>query len=104
MIDVTATSGIAFLPFFPVAIGEHTRPGGMLTDIANELDALPGEVALAWLLARSPDTVPIPGTTSTTHLEQNVAARNLRLNHHTLRVHRGHSATWPETPVVVLDR
>ncbi|MGB4777177.1 aldo/keto reductase [Microbacterium sp.] len=79
VIDHTAAEGIAFIPFFPLAIGEHTRPSGVVQHVADQLGVLPGQVALAWLLYRARNILPIPGTASTVHLDQNVAAGNLRL-------------------------
>jgi aryl-alcohol dehydrogenase-like predicted oxidoreductase len=72
--------GIAFLPWYPLDAGKLARPGGPLDDVAAKHDATPGQVALAWLLARSPAMVPIPGTSSREHLEENVAAAALRLD------------------------
>lgn len=79
VVDHTAQLGIAFIPFFPLAIGEHTREGTALDHVARQLGVLPGQVALAWLLHRAPNVLPIPGTTSIAHLEQNVAAAGIRL-------------------------
>lgn len=79
VIDHTAAAGIAFVPFFPLAIGEHTRAGGALRQVAAELDVLPGQVALAWLLHRAANVLPIPGTTDIAHLDQNLAAADVRL-------------------------
>jgi pyridoxine 4-dehydrogenase len=71
--------GIGFIPWFPLAAGLLARPGGLVADIAAAHGATPGQVALAWLLARSPVMLPIPGTGSLAHLEDNVAAAHLRL-------------------------
>ena len=71
--------GIAFLPWAPFARGELAEPGGPLDRIATAHDATPGQVALSWLLARSAAMVPIPGTSSVEHLEENLAAADLRL-------------------------
>jgi pyridoxine 4-dehydrogenase len=80
VVDHCESNGIAFMPFFPIAIGEHARAdGGPLATVAKEIDATPAQVALAWLLHRSPVVTPIPGTTSTAHLEENVAAARIRL-------------------------
>lgn len=79
VIDHTAAAGIAFIPFFPLAIGEHTRAGGVVQEVAAELGVLPGQVALAWLLDRAANVLPIPGTTSIAHLDQNLAAAGIRL-------------------------
>jgi aryl-alcohol dehydrogenase-like predicted oxidoreductase len=73
-------AGIGFIPWFPLAAGDLAEPGGPVDDIARAHDATPGQVALAWLLARSPVLLPIPGTGSVEHLEENVAAADLRLS------------------------
>ncbi|GGZ08772.1 oxidoreductase [Streptomyces olivaceoviridis] len=70
---------IAFLPWFPLATGQLARPGGPLARIAARLASSPSQVALAWLLHRSPVVLPIPGTSSVEHLEENVAAAALKL-------------------------
>lgn len=72
--------GIAFIPWFPMGGGDLTRSAGAQQAIARELDATPAQVALAWLLHRSPAMLPIPGTASVGHLEENVAAAALRLS------------------------
>jgi aryl-alcohol dehydrogenase-like predicted oxidoreductase len=71
--------GIGFIPWAPLAAGELARPGGAVDRIARAHDATAGQVALAWLLATSPVMLPIPGTGSIAHLEENVAAADLRL-------------------------
>jgi pyridoxine 4-dehydrogenase len=71
--------GIGFIPWFPLAAGDLAQPGGLVAEIAAAHGATPGQVALAWLLARSPVMLPIPGTGSVAHLEENVAAAELRL-------------------------
>jgi pyridoxine 4-dehydrogenase len=71
--------GIGFIPWYPLAAGRLAEPGGPVAEIATAHDATPGQVALAWLLARSPVMLPIPGTGSVEHLEQNVAAAELEL-------------------------
>jgi aryl-alcohol dehydrogenase-like predicted oxidoreductase len=72
--------GIGFIPWFPVAVGELARPGGPLDDLARRLDATPAQVALAWLLRRSPVLLPIPGTSQVAHLEENCAAALVELS------------------------
>jgi pyridoxine 4-dehydrogenase len=72
--------GIAFLPWAPFGAGELAEPGGPVDRIASEHDATPGQVALAWLLARSAALVPIPGTSSVEHLEENLAAAEIELS------------------------
>jgi aryl-alcohol dehydrogenase-like predicted oxidoreductase len=72
--------GIGFIPWFPLAAGELAKPGGTVDEIARAHDATAGQVALAWLLAKSSVMLPIPGTSSVEHLEENVAAADLRLS------------------------
>ena len=72
-------AGIGFIPWFPLATGDLARPGGPLDELARSHDATPSQLALAWLLARSPVMLPIPGTASLEHLEENVAAADLEL-------------------------
>lgn len=79
VIDRSAADGLAFLPFFPLALGGLAGRGSALATVAQEVGATPSQVALAWLLARSPNVLPIPGTTSLDHLAQNVAAREITL-------------------------
>src|ERR687895_599179 len=64
VLETCERDGIGFIPWFPLAIGELARPGGPLDDLAGRHDAAPGQLALAWLLARSPVMLPIPGTSS----------------------------------------
>ena len=71
--------GIGFIPWFPLAAGDLAKPGGPVAEIAEAHDATTGQVALAWLLQRSEVMLPIPGTGSVEHLEENVAAADLRL-------------------------
>jgi len=80
VLDACTEWGIGFIPWFPLNTGSLARPGGVLDEIAKEHDATPGQVALAWLLARSEVMLPIPGTSSVGHLEENVAAADLRLD------------------------
>ena len=70
---------IAFFPWWPLAVGDLAEPGGRLDAVARAHDATPAQVALAWLLARSPVVCPIPGTASLEHLEENTAAAELEL-------------------------
>jgi pyridoxine 4-dehydrogenase len=85
VLDVCTERGIGFIPWFPLATGSLARPGGSLDDAARAHDASPGQIALAWLLARSPVVLPIPGTAKVTHLEENVAAAQLRLDEDEVR-------------------
>ena len=70
---------IGFIPWFPVAAGDLAKPGGKLDTIAKGHGATVAQLALAWLLRRSPVMLPIPGTSSVAHLEENVAARDVAL-------------------------
>ena len=79
VLEACEAAGIGFIPWFPLATGRLAEPGGPLDRIAREHDATPGQIALAWLLARSPVMLPIPGTSSVEHLEENVAAATIGL-------------------------
>jgi pyridoxine 4-dehydrogenase len=79
VLDVCADQGIAFFPWWPLAVGDLAEPGGRLDAVARGRGATPAQVALAWLLARSPVVCPIPGTASLAHLEENMAASELEL-------------------------
>lgn len=79
VLDYCGRERIAFLPWFPLATGDLARPGGPLARAAEGLQATPAQVALAWLLRRSPVILPIPGTSSVKHLEENVGAALLEL-------------------------
>ena len=72
--------GMGFMPYRPLEDGTLAEPGGPVASAAERHGATPGQVALAWLLSRSPVILPIPGTTSVAHLEENVAAASLRLD------------------------
>jgi pyridoxine 4-dehydrogenase len=78
-LDQCEQDGIGFIPWFPLAVGRLARPGGPLDEIAAAHGATPSQVALAWLLQRSPVMLPIPGTSSLEHLEENVAAAGIEL-------------------------
>ena len=80
VLDRCEEQAIAFFPWAPIAAGELAEPGGLLERIASRHDAAPGQAALAWLLVHSPVIVPIPGTSSVEHLEQNLDAAALRLS------------------------
>jgi pyridoxine 4-dehydrogenase len=73
-------AGIGFIPWFPLATGSLAEPGGVLEEVAHTHDATPSQIALAWLLARSRVMLPIPGTSSVEHLEENAAAAELTLS------------------------
>jgi aryl-alcohol dehydrogenase-like predicted oxidoreductase len=72
--------GIGFIPWFPLATGKLSAPGGPLDELAREQDASPSQLALAWLLKRSPVMLPIPGTSSVEHVEDNLAAAGVELS------------------------
>ena len=80
VLDACDSDGIGFIPWYPLATGNLARPGGPLDEIAQARGATPGQVALAWLLARSPVMLPIPGTSSIEHLEENAEATRLELS------------------------
>jgi pyridoxine 4-dehydrogenase len=72
--------GIAFLPWYPLSGGRNaTRASRAIAEVAARHSATPAQVAIAWLLAQSPVMLPIPGTSSLTHLEENLQAARLRL-------------------------
>jgi aryl-alcohol dehydrogenase-like predicted oxidoreductase len=75
---------IGFIPWFPLATGDLAKPHGVLTRIAKQLSAQPAQVALAWLLKKSPVMLPIPGTSKVKHLEENTAAALLNLDDSTM--------------------
>ena len=80
LVDICAGAGIAFIPFYPLAKGRLARPDSPLARIAERHNATPGQIALAWLLHRSPVMLPIPGTSSLAHLEENLGAMSIRLS------------------------
>ena len=80
VLDACEQRGIGFIPWFPLATGALARPGGPLEQIAERRGARPSQIALAWLLARSPVMLPIPGTGSVEHLEENCAAAAIELD------------------------
>jgi aryl-alcohol dehydrogenase-like predicted oxidoreductase len=80
LLDYCGAHGIGFIPWFPLATGRLAAPGGPLGGIARRLGATPSQLALAWLLRRSPAMLPIPGTSSVAHLEENVAAAAIELS------------------------
>ncbi|WP_375479894.1 aldo/keto reductase [uncultured Jatrophihabitans sp.] len=77
VVDYCVREGIGFIPWFPIAAGDLARDGGPVDEIAKKHDATPAQVALAWLLGRAQNILPIPGTSSVRHLEENVAAAQL---------------------------
>jgi pyridoxine 4-dehydrogenase len=79
VLDYCEAQGIGFIPWFPLAAGDLAKPGSLLDNIGRRHGAAPGQIALAWMLKRSPVMLPIPGTSQVSHLEENVAAAALRL-------------------------
>ena len=79
LLDWSEQQGIAFIPWFPLATGTLARPGGALDALARAHDASPSQLALAWLLHRSPAMLPIPGTSSVAHLDDNMKAASITL-------------------------
>ena len=80
VLDACEPAGIGFIPWFPLATGDLARPGGSLDELARAHDATPSQLALAWLLARSPNMLPIPGTSSIEHFEENLTAERISLD------------------------
>lgn len=80
VLDHCSRKNIAFIPWFPLVAGDLARPGGILSQAATRLGATPSQVALAWLLHKSPVMLPIPGTSKLSHLEENVGAASIRLD------------------------
>ena len=80
VLDLCSARGIAYLPFFPLAAGNVGKHKPALAAIADRHGASPSQIALAWLLARSPMILPIPGTSSLAHLEENWEARRIALS------------------------
>jgi aryl-alcohol dehydrogenase-like predicted oxidoreductase len=79
VLDYCASNAIAFIPWFPIATGQLARPGGPLDAAAQAHGATPAQLALAWLLRRSPVMLPIPGTSKVDHLEENMQAAQVTL-------------------------
>jgi pyridoxine 4-dehydrogenase len=80
VVDYCEEHAIAFLPWFPLGSGKFTSAGGPIDDVAAEYDVTVTQICLAWLLRRSPVMVPIPGTSSIQHLEENCAAADVSLS------------------------
>jgi pyridoxine 4-dehydrogenase len=79
VLEFCESQGLGFIPWFPIGAGRLARPGGPRDRIARRLGATSAQLALAWLLRRAPVMLPIPGTASVAHLEENVAAAGLQL-------------------------
>jgi pyridoxine 4-dehydrogenase len=80
LLTYVETQNIAFIPWFPLATGELAKTGGPLDKLAQEKGVTPSQLALAWLLKRSPVMLPIPGTSSVAHVEENIAAAGIELS------------------------
>ena len=80
VLDYCEQQNIGFIPWYPLAAGDLAKPGGLLDTIAKAHNAAPSQIALAWVLKRSPVMLPIPGTSKVAHLEENVAAADIHLS------------------------
>ena len=80
VLDYCEKNQIGFIPWFPLAAGDLAKPGSLLDKIAHNHKAAPSQIALAWVLKRSPVMLPIPGTSKVSHLEENVAAVDIDLS------------------------
>jgi len=80
VLDYCGARGMGFIPWFPVGAGQLAEPGGVVAEVAKATGATPSQVALAWLLRRSPAMLPIPGTSRVAHLEENCAAAMVKLS------------------------
>ena len=80
VLDYRTRNNIGFIPWFPLASGNLAQAGSLLDEIAHKHNTTPSGVALAWILKRSPVTLPIPGTSQVKHLEENVAAASVTLS------------------------
>ena len=80
VVDYCTQNNIGFIPWFPVAAGKLAQPGGKLDEAAKKHGVTVGQLSLAWLLHRSPVMLPIPGTSSIKHLEENIAAGGVKLS------------------------
>jgi pyridoxine 4-dehydrogenase len=80
VLEYCTDENLAFIPWFPLATGSLAKPGGPLARAAERLKATPAQVAIAWLLQKSPVILPIPGTSTVKHLEENVAGERLELD------------------------
>jgi pyridoxine 4-dehydrogenase len=80
VLDYCGRHGIGFIPWYPLAAGDLAKPGSLLDGVAKRHRATPGQVALAWVLKRSPVMLPIPGTSKVAHLEENVSAAGIELS------------------------
>jgi pyridoxine 4-dehydrogenase len=79
VLEECESEGLGFIPWFPLRMGDLAESGGAVAEIAKSHEATPTQIAIAWLLQRSPAMLPIPGTASIEHLEENVAAAGIEL-------------------------
>jgi len=80
VLDYCERQGIGFIPWFPLGAGKLAESGSILDAMARKRGVTPGQLALAWMLKRSPVMLPIPGTSKVAHLEENVAAAAIHLS------------------------
>jgi len=80
VLDYCDKNGIGFVPWYPLAAGRLAKSGSILDAVAKAHEVTPSQIALAWVLKRSPIMLPIPGTSKVAHLEENVAAVNIQLS------------------------
>jgi aryl-alcohol dehydrogenase-like predicted oxidoreductase len=80
VLEYCEKNNLAFIPWFPVAAGKLAQPGGKLDQLAKKHKATVSQISLAWLLHRSPVMLPIPGTSSVAHLEENLKAAEIKLS------------------------
>jgi pyridoxine 4-dehydrogenase len=85
VLEACSEQGLGFLPWYPLATGDLARPGAALDEVARAHSATPAQVALAWLLQRAPVVLPIPGTSSVIHFEENLQAAKLELSDDEMR-------------------
>lgn len=97
VLDYAEKHGIGFIPWYPLAAGELAKEGSVLSKIAQKLGATTGQVAIAWLLKRSPVMLPIPGTGDPGHLEENVKGAALNLSQDDFEALE-HAVKTPNTP------
>ena len=104
VLDYCEQEGIGFIPWFPLDAGNLAKEGSVLDEIAKDHDATHAQLALAWLLRRSPVMLPIPGTGSVAHLEENCAAAERRAHRRGVRPPHRAAASAVRTTVDRLPR
>jgi pyridoxine 4-dehydrogenase len=93
VLEYCTNENLGFIPWFPLATGSLAKPGGRLARAAERLKATPSQVAIAWLLKKSPVMLPIPGTSTVKHLEENVGGERLELDDATMEDLEIHAVT-----------